>query len=358
MKFGTSTPANGVRVERLKNTKPSIALLSLGLLVACSQQHSDEASEAQAADSMPVMEDSDRLEDGHGERGRYTNARFEFAIDVPPGFVAQPPPENGDGRVFVKGGNRLQISGRYNLDAVFDEQIADASEGLTLLSQEKLSPATWRATAQLEDNKRVVLMLARGAEKLVTARFDYRTNEPAEEEQANRTLNSLVFVGHAGPLIYQYQPGRYTSVPVIFSLPGAPDWPVEGDKLIPWDRANQLGKSSCHYGLSGQTQICTAEKEAGLTFAAIDRPLAKLRNQLPAALTEPTTLAGRDGLEVVEEAEGSGSSYILIPAGPRTVAVFRSWRKDSGGSGYQAVLQDISFDALSELPSTRKGGKE
>lgn len=355
---GTSTPANCGKHDWLKNARLSIALVSLGLIFACSQQNSDQASDVQADGSIPVVEDSDHLEDGHGEQNHYVNARFAFAIDVPPGFVAQPEPENGDGRVFVNGDRRLRISGRYNLDTGFDEQIADASEGLTLVSQEKLTPALWRATAKLDENKRVAIVLARGAEKVVTARFDYRTNARAEEEQVNRTLNSLVFLGHAGPLTYRYKPGRYTSAPVLFSLPGAADWPVEGEKLIPWQRASQLGQSSCRYGLSGQIQVCTAEKEAGLTFAVINRPLAKLRKQLPAALTEPTTLAGRDGLRIVEEAEGSGSSYILIPAGSETVAAIRSWRKDSECSGYQAVLRDISFDAPPDLQSTGKGAKE
>ena len=342
---GKFTPAEGCRAGRPRYARLSVALIPFGLIFACSEQAEDEPSQAPAADSAPVLEDRDTVEDAHGKWGRYANARFDFAIEVPPGFVSQPRPENGDGRVFVKDDSQLRVSGRYNLDSQFDDQIAAAARGLTILSQEKLSPATWRATAQLQGNKRAALMLARGAEKVVTARFEYPDNETAKEEQAKRTLSSLVFQGHAGPLTYRYQPGRYTSAPVIFSLPGARDWPVEGDKLIPWERASQLGRPSCRYGLSGRTQVCSAEKEPGLTFAVIDRPLARLREQLPAALAEPTTLAGRDGVGVVEEAEGSGASYILVPAGSQTIAVVRSWRKGSDGSGYQAVLRDISFES-------------
>lgn len=353
-----STSANGSRAGRPKHARFSAALIPLGLIFACSQPDQDEASQAPAADSASVFEDSDHVEGSHGEWGRYTNARFAFAIEVPPDFVAQPRPENGDGRVFVKDDSQLLVSGRYNLDSQFDEQIADAGKGLTILSQEKLSPATWQATAQLDGNRRVALMLARGAEKVVTAHFEYPDNEPAEEEQARRTLNSLVFLGHAGPLTYRYQPGRFTSAPVIFSLPGTPDWPVEGSKLIPWERASQLGKSSCHYGLSGQKQSCDAEKEAGLTFAVIDRPLARLREQLPAALAESSTLARREALRVIEQAEGSGTSYILVPAGSRTVAVVRNWREDRDESAYQSVLQDISFETQPARRSHGNSAKE
>ena len=333
----------------------SLALIPIGLMLACSQQNPDEASQAIAEDTPPVTEDRDQIVDGDDQWRHYTNARFDFAIEVPPGFVPLAGPQNGDGRIFVKDGSRLRVSGRYNLDSEFDEQINDASKGLTLLSQDKPSPVTWRATAKLVTGKRVGLMLARGADRIVAARFAYPDDDPTAEKQASRTLDSLRFLAHAGPLTYRYQPARFASKPVVFSLPGARAWPVEGAKLIPWERASQLGKPICRYGLSGQKQICSAKKEAGLTFAVLDRPLARLRKQFPDTLAEPSKLAGREALKITEQAEGSGISYGLIPAGSQTVAVVRSWRKDSEETGYQEILQDLSFETEPDVRSSRDG---
>lgn len=316
-------------------------------LLACSQQAADHASQAGAADSRPASLGSDPLAERSDQWRRYDNARFDFSIDIPPGFAAQPKSQNGDGRVFVKGRSKLRVSGRYNLNSAFAKQIADASRGLTILAQERSSPVTWRATAKLNDDQRVALLLARGDDKVVTTRFEYPGNESGAAKQAERTLKSLMFLGHAGPLTYRYSPERYAREQVSISLPGDHDWPLRAQKLIPWDRASQLGQDSCRYGLSGRTVTCDAAKEAGLAFGLIDRPLARLRKGLPAALVEPFALAGRKGIRIVEQAEGSGSSYMLVPADQQTVAVVRTWRKDSDGSGYQAILRDISLDPQS-----------
>ncbi|MDM8011636.1 MAG: hypothetical protein QUV08_11795 [Parasphingorhabdus sp.] len=333
----------------------SLALIPIGLMFACSEQKPDEVSQAIKEETSPVGEDRDQIVGDDEQWRHYTNARFDFAVEVPPGFLPLAGPQNGDGRIFVKDGSRLRVSGRYNLDSEFDDQINDASKGLTLLSHDKPSPVTWRATAQLATGERVGLMLARGAERIVTARFTYPDDDPTAEKQASRTLDSLRFLAHAGPLTYRYQPTRFASKPVVFSLPGERAWPVDGAKLIPWERASQLGKPICRYGLSGQKQICSAKKEAGLTFAVIDRPLARLRKQFPEALAEPSKLAGREALKITEQAEGSGISYSLIPAGSRTVAVVRSWRQDSEKTGYQEILQDLSFETEPDVGSSRDG---
>lgn len=328
------------------------AIVPLGLL-ACSQQAPDQGSHAKAADSHPVSTGNDPLADRSDQWRRYDNARFNFSIDIPPGFAAQPKSKNGDGRVFVKDRSKLRVSGRYNLNSAFAKQIADTGKGLTILTQERSSPVTWRATARLKDDQRVALLLARGEEKVVTTRFEYRGNEPGAAKQAERTLESLMFLDHAGPLTYRYPPERYASQQVSISLPGDHDWPLKGQKLIPWDRASRLGQNSCRYGLSGRTVTCDAAKEAGLAFGLIDRPLARLRKGLPAALVEPFALAGRKGIRLVEQAEGSGSSYILVPAGRQTIAVVRTWRKNGDESGYQAILRDLSFDGA---PDRASGG--
>lgn len=47
---------------------------------------------------------------------KYVNSRFGFSINVPCGFVANPPPANGDGRSFYdKYGARFIVWGRTNV---------------------------------------------------------------------------------------------------------------------------------------------------------------------------------------------------------------------------------------------------
>ena len=99
--------------------------------------------------------------------------------------------------------------------------------------------------------------------------------------QLSVEINSLLFVGHVGPLSYRYQPERFSLVPVSISLPGAHDAPIDAVKLIPWERAEQLGQTRCSYGLAGRTQICNADIEAGLAFAMLNKPIAELREIVP-----------------------------------------------------------------------------
>lgn len=53
----------------------------------------------------------------------YQNSRFYFALDYPAGLVAQPPPANNDGRVFLSedGKVKLVAAARYN---VLNESLA------------------------------------------------------------------------------------------------------------------------------------------------------------------------------------------------------------------------------------------
>ncbi len=52
--------------------------------------------------------------------GRYTNARFGFGIDVPPGFKWGRESENGDGRPFRDGARRLSVWGGHILEQSFE----------------------------------------------------------------------------------------------------------------------------------------------------------------------------------------------------------------------------------------------
>ena len=58
--------------------------------------------------------------------GHYENARFGYAIDVPPDFVGQGESDNGDGQVFLLLGaeQALTVWGGHLLDT-FEQEVAD-----------------------------------------------------------------------------------------------------------------------------------------------------------------------------------------------------------------------------------------
>lgn len=76
----------------------------------------------------------------------YTNARFGYAIDIPPGFVGEGESDNGDGQLYRSedGTQVLRVFGGNALDG-FEARIADAmafarGEGWAL-SYERVTPS-------------------------------------------------------------------------------------------------------------------------------------------------------------------------------------------------------------------------
>ena len=58
--------------------------------------------------------------------GHYANARFGYAIDIPPGYAGQGESDNGDGQVFTRlsAEQRLTVWGGYFLES-FEAEVAD-----------------------------------------------------------------------------------------------------------------------------------------------------------------------------------------------------------------------------------------
>lgn len=54
----------------------------------------------------------------------YANARFGFAVDVPPGFTLVQEAGNGDGRTYAKGEAKLLIWAHYLTTGPFEEEVA------------------------------------------------------------------------------------------------------------------------------------------------------------------------------------------------------------------------------------------
>jgi hypothetical protein len=56
----------------------------------------------------------------------FANARFGYAIELPPGFEMQRAPDNGDGGTFLaKNGDRILVFGTHVLDTTFDGEASN-----------------------------------------------------------------------------------------------------------------------------------------------------------------------------------------------------------------------------------------
>lgn len=53
----------------------------------------------------------------------YSNDRYGFTVEVPPGFVMQRAPDNGDGGTFLgRNGDRIFVFGTFLVDLFFDDE--------------------------------------------------------------------------------------------------------------------------------------------------------------------------------------------------------------------------------------------
>ena len=279
---------------------------------------------------------------------RYENHRFRYAIAIPPGFVADEAPDNNDGRVFRGGDTSLTVFGRHNvLDSTFADQVAQMREGLTDVRLKSESATSWRATARTSDGWMVHMLVVRpDPGDLVVSRFSYpQSDRRAFKDDAERALDSLRLIGRVGRLSFRYPPELLTAVAATIRLPPDYDRSLTATKLLPVDRAARLGKPGCSYGLSGQSELCSANKEAGLSFTLEDVPIATLRERYAADRVETSTLAGRQGFAISQGAEGQGARFAFIPAGEQTLIVERLWRGSDGADVYRGVLRSLSLPA-------------
>ena len=53
----------------------------------------------------------------------YVNARFGFAVDIPPGFTLVQEAENGDGRTYAKGEAKLLVWANRLTDGTFEDEV-------------------------------------------------------------------------------------------------------------------------------------------------------------------------------------------------------------------------------------------
>ena len=87
--------------------------------------------------------------------GHYTNVRFGYAIDVPPGFLAQGESDNGDGQVFKTPTAALAVFGGNVVEADFEAEVT-AREGYA-------SDDGWAITYQVSTPQKASWSGKRGA---------------------------------------------------------------------------------------------------------------------------------------------------------------------------------------------------
>lgn len=166
---------------------------------------------------------------------------------------------------------------------------------------------------------------------------------PAEQPAPLQTVN-----GPGGRYAFRYDTTAFDLHAVEQALPPAYEAPVPVQKLIPVARAAQLGEEACRYGARGIVETCTADKESGIGVGVLPRAYEAVQGALDASLTEPATVAGRDGVRYAIGAEGGGAVYLFAPLpGDATLVVYRSYSADAGPSeaAFEAVRSTLRVPA-------------
>ena len=174
--------------------------------------------------------------------------------------------------------------------------------------------------------------------------------EQVTDDEAGDTfaLSDSVVGATVGPVQYYYDTNALTKAEVLTKVPPGYGDEVWGAKLIPVSRTPLLGQDRCHYGQSGRTETCVAEKEAGLTISLLERPLAHYRQAfVDEGLDDelsPATFAGISGFGFGSEAEGSGTNYRFLALEDRTVLVARQFvtGSDESSEALRQVIRSIS----------------
>lgn len=110
------------------------------LLSACG---GNKVSDQPAADSTAVAVDTLNQSAKAPEKEGifYKNNRFHFSVAVPADFVAQPDPENGDGRTFKRGNSTIIAYAGYSES--FDEVLAFGGSATDTYNAHKDNWAVW-----------------------------------------------------------------------------------------------------------------------------------------------------------------------------------------------------------------------
>lgn len=133
--------------------------------------------------------------------GYYENARYAYAIDLPPGFEGQGESDNGDGQIFLLDGRvaRLTVWGGFfsvepNFEAEANGRLAeDTSSGWGLTAQSTTATwATWSATQSGRVMHQHMIALCDG-QSYAAMRLDYaQTDRPKLDPIVDQLMASLI----------------------------------------------------------------------------------------------------------------------------------------------------------------------
>ncbi|MBC7158476.1 MAG: hypothetical protein H5U21_00285 [Porphyrobacter sp.] len=182
-----------------------------------------------------------------------------------------------------------------------------------------------------------------------------QSEEAAEPPALPQASPDPVAFATIGPIRFEYDTAELTLAELPIDLP--PDYATQAwaVKLIPVERAAQLGQVRCTYGQPGPVRLCVAEAEPGLVMALLERPLGEYRDdftqaRLGDAIT-PTQLNGQTGFSFTAESNGTGIEYRYIPVEERTLLVARQFAP--GHPARSPAMEDVirSIAAgLADLP--------
>ncbi|MFB0613253.1 hypothetical protein [Aurantiacibacter poecillastricola] len=149
-----------------------------------------------------------------------------------------------------------------------------------------------------------------------------------------------------GPLTYRFDDAYLTPADVEITIPPEYDDVHLGTKLIPADRADDLGDFECEYGESGLVSECTAQQETGLTLALLPRPLDEYRTAFTQDLSaeevlEDARLDGANGFSFTAQAEGEGIEYQFFAIEGRTLLLARGFDGETARPTNEALEEVI-----------------
>ncbi len=145
------------------------------------------------------------LANGPAQGGEiFGNARFGFFAEIPPGFtIADPEPENGDGRTFHTADRSadLVLSGGWVMDADFAGEVAqdktyETEDGWTITYQSKITPKGTSWSGSKGDRIFYARAIATcGGQAHAGYRLEYPAARKAEFDAAIALLNSTLKPG-------------------------------------------------------------------------------------------------------------------------------------------------------------------
>jgi len=160
--------------------------------------------------------------------------------------------------------------------------------------------------------------------------------------------------GSIGPLRFDYDPRALTLIEMPIMFPIGPQQQAWGAKLVPADRADQLGQQGCVYGDPPRRRTCNARDEGGLVLSLLERPIEDYREDFEqaglASQLVPARLDGTEGFAYNRTRLGKHALYRFIPVGERTLMLAEQDLAGSDNGARKAIAATIRSLAQ-ELPA-------